>query len=71
MTRKIELLDPEELGTYSPNQVMKLLTCHFPQADIRTMNRLVHNQHFANRSEIIRMAVKSFLWEYGYYEQNK
>ena len=40
---------------------MRVITCHFPEKDVDSLNRLVDNGHFPNRSEAIRFAVRDLL----------
>ena len=40
---------------------MKLITCHIPEAYIDGIERLVNQNLYPNRSEVIRIAVRDLL----------
>jgi len=42
-------------------KIMKLITCHFPEAYLDAIEELVRSKIFPNRSEAIRVAVRDML----------
>jgi Arc/MetJ-type ribon-helix-helix transcriptional regulator len=46
---------------------MKLITLHLPEPYIKDLDELVHDDHYPNRAEAIRIAVRDMLanelWE--------
>jgi len=53
----------KELVFMKPNDHMQLITFHCPQYDLKVINQVLAKNVFANRSELIRFAVKKLLLE--------
>ena len=42
---------------------MKLITCWLPEKTVESLQQLIRNKHYPNRSEAVRAAIRDFLKE--------
>ena len=42
---------------------MRVITCRLPDKDVESLQQLIRNKHYPNRSEAVRAAIRDFLKE--------
>ena len=59
--QKNPLKPVNELCQGSENATMKIITTNVPDYQLEWMNQQVHNNRYASRSELLRLAIREFI----------